>query len=115
MLHTYVRHANEGEFQLATPGTFVRDLGVGDITDGELAAQVVRIEREGAYIEELHRHDDGFSLAYVLKGWLDGIRGDRGQHLGPGAPSSPPTTDPDTTARLRRRIRAPASGDAEVD
>lgn len=55
MLHTYVRHANEGEFQLATPGTFVRDLGVGDITDGELTAQVVHIEPEGAYIEETFR------------------------------------------------------------
>jgi quercetin dioxygenase-like cupin family protein len=85
MLHTYVRHANEGEFQLATPGTFVRDLGVGDITDGELTAQVVRIEPEGAYVEELHRHDEGFSLAYVLKGWLDVEFEEIGvQHLGPG-------------------------------
>jgi quercetin dioxygenase-like cupin family protein len=85
MLHTYVRHANEGEFQLATPGTFVRDLGVGDLTGGELTAQVVRIEPEGAYIEELHRHDEGFSLAYVLKGWLDVEFAEIGvQHLGPG-------------------------------
>jgi len=85
MLRTYIRHADEGEFQLATPGTFVRDLGVGNLTAGELTAQVVRIEPEGAYIEEMHRHDEGFSLAYVLKGWLDvefeeiGVR-----HLGPG-------------------------------
>src|SRR5262249_51199661 len=85
ILHTYVRHANEGEFQLATPGTFVRDLGVGDLTGGELTAQVVRIEPEGAYIEELHRHDEGFSLAYVLKGWLDVEFEEIGvQHLGPG-------------------------------
>jgi quercetin dioxygenase-like cupin family protein len=85
MLHTYVRHASEGEFQLATPGTFVRDLGVGDLTGGELTAQVVRIEPEGAYIEELHRHDEGFSLAYVLKGWLDVEFEEIGvQHLGPG-------------------------------
>jgi quercetin dioxygenase-like cupin family protein len=85
MLHTYVRHAKEGEFRLATPGTFVRDLGVGEITGGELTAQVVRIEPEGAYIEELHRHDEGFSLAYVLKGWLDVEFEEIGvQHLGPG-------------------------------
>src|SRR5215472_4331602 len=82
---TYVRHANEGEFQRVAPGTFVRDLGVGDITGGELTAQVVRIEPEGAYIEELHRHDEGFSLAYVLKGWLDVEFEEIGvQHLGPG-------------------------------
>ena len=82
---TYVRHAGEGEFQRVAPGTFVRDLGVGDITGGELTAQVVRIEPEGAYIEELHRHDEGFSLAYVLKGWLDVEFEEIGlQHLGQG-------------------------------
>ncbi len=85
MSHTYVRHGDEGEFQPATPGIFVRDLGVGDLTGGELTAQVVRIEPEGAYVEELHRHDEGFSLAYVLQGWLDVEFEDIGvQHLGLG-------------------------------
>jgi quercetin dioxygenase-like cupin family protein len=85
MQHTYVRHANEGEFQPVEPGIFVRDLGIGDITGGELTAQVVRIEPEGAYVENMHRHDEGFSLAYVLSGWLDVEFEEIGiQHLGPG-------------------------------
>ena len=85
MSHTYVLHGNEGAFQPATPGIFVRDLGVGDLTGGELTAQVVRIEPEGAYVEELHRHDEGFSLAYVLQGWLDVEFEEIGiQHLGLG-------------------------------
>ncbi len=85
MLRTYVRHGKEGEFLPVAPGNFVRDLGVGDLTGGELTAQVVRIEPEGAYVEHLHRHDEGFSLAYVLKGWLDVEFAQIGvQHLGPG-------------------------------
>ena len=67
MERTYVRHANESTFQPVEPGIFVRDLGVGALTNGELTAQVVRIDPEGAYVEKLHRHDEGFSLAYVLK------------------------------------------------
>ncbi len=36
-------------------------------------------------MEELHRHDEGFSLAYVLKGWLDVEFEQIGvQHLGLG-------------------------------
>ena len=82
---TYVRHAVDGEFQPVSPGNFVRDLGIGDMTGGELTAQVVRIEPEGAYVEKLHRHDEGFSLAYVLRGWLDVEFEEIGiQHLGPG-------------------------------
>jgi quercetin dioxygenase-like cupin family protein len=85
MQSTYVRHATEGEFQPVSLGTFVRDLGIGGITGGELTARVVRIESEGAYVEELHRHDEGFSLAYVLKGWVDVEFEEIGvQHLGPG-------------------------------
>jgi quercetin dioxygenase-like cupin family protein len=85
MLGTYVRRADEGEFQPVSPGNFVRDFGVGALTGGELTAQVVRIEPEGAYVEQLHRHDEGFSLAYVLKGWLDVEFEEIGiHHLGPG-------------------------------
>jgi quercetin dioxygenase-like cupin family protein len=46
---------------------------------------VVRLEPEGAHMQKLHRHDEGFSLAYVLKGWLDVEFEEIGvQHLGPG-------------------------------
>ena len=85
MNRTYVRHAGDGEFQPVAPGISVRDLGIGELTGGELTAQVVRIEPEGAYVEKLHRHDEGFSLAYVLKGWLDVEFEQIGvQHLGVG-------------------------------
>jgi len=84
MTRPYVRYANEGAFQPVLPGTFVRDLGIGDISGGEITAQVVRIEPEGAHVEKLHRHDEGFSLAYVLEGWLDVEFEEIGvQHLGP--------------------------------
>ena len=85
MSRTHVSHANEGALQPIAPGIFVRDLGIGDVTGGEFTAQVIRIEPEGAHVEALHRHEEGFSLAYVLKGWLDvefeelGVR-----RLGPG-------------------------------
>ena len=85
MPRTYVRHASEGKFEPVSPGIFVRDLGIGDITVGELTAQIVHLEPEGAHVEELHRHDEGFSLAYVLKGWLDVEFEEIGvQHLGLG-------------------------------
>jgi quercetin dioxygenase-like cupin family protein len=85
MERTYVQHANDSTFRLVEPGIFVRDLGVGALTHGELTAQVVRIEPEGACVENLHRHDEGFSLAYVLKGWLDVEFEEIGvQHLGLG-------------------------------
>ena len=85
MPRTYVTHAKDGTFQQVAPGIFVRDLGIGDITGGEFTAQVIRIEPEGAHVEALHRHEEGFSLAYVLKGWLDVEFEEIGiQHLGPG-------------------------------
>src|SRR5262249_39614869 len=82
---THVRHATESKFELVAPGTFVRDLGVGALTNGELTAQVVHLEPEAARVEKLHRHEEGFSLAYVLKGWLDVEFKEIGvHHLGPG-------------------------------
>ena len=82
--HTHICHAGEGEFRLASPGNWVRDLGTAAITGGELTALVVRIEPEGAYVEKLHRHEEGFSLAYVLHGWLEVEFEEIGvQHLGP--------------------------------
>ena len=86
MQRTFIRHATEGTFQSVAPGIFVRDLGIGDINGGEYAAQVIRLEPEGARVEHLHRHDEGFSLAYVLHGWLDVEFEQIGvHHLEPGA------------------------------
>jgi hypothetical protein len=44
------------------PGIFVRDLGLGESNGGEYTVQVV--QPEGARVEHLHRHEEGFSLAY---------------------------------------------------
>src|SRR5690242_1313389 len=64
MPRTHVSHASEGAFQQVAPGISVRDLGIGDVTAGEFTAQVIRIEPEGAHVEALHQHEEGFSLAY---------------------------------------------------
>ena len=49
----------------------MRDLGIGALTNGELTAQIVRLTPEGAHVADLHQHDEGFSLTYILNGWLD--------------------------------------------
>lgn len=67
---TLIRQAGEGGYEAAEPGITIRDLGVTDATGGDYTLLLVRIEPEGAQVEELHRHDEGFSLAYVLSGWL---------------------------------------------
>lgn len=86
MQSTLICHGSDGRFEPAEPGIYVRDLGIGDATGGEYSLSVIRIEPEGARVEQLHRHDEGFSLAYVLKGWLDVEFQEIGvQHLGPGA------------------------------
>jgi quercetin dioxygenase-like cupin family protein len=68
---TFIRHGNEGDFVTVEPGISVRDLGIGEASGGDYTLQLVRIEPEGAHVEDLHRHDERFSLAYVLNGWLD--------------------------------------------
>ncbi|KAI9028798.1 hypothetical protein DFJ74DRAFT_501106 [Hyaloraphidium curvatum] len=54
-------------YELSEPGITVRDLAS---PDPSYSLQLVRIEGEGAVKELLHKHDEGFSLAYVLSGWL---------------------------------------------
>jgi hypothetical protein len=83
MQSTLIRH-DEGQFEPVDPGISVRSLDIGE-NPGGYTLQVIRIEPEGAYVELLHRHDEGFSLAYVLKGWLDVEFEEIGvQHLGVG-------------------------------
>lgn len=79
-----ITHSNE-DFATAAPGIEVRELDIAAATNGEYTLAVIRISPEGARVDALHRHDERFSLAYVLKGWLDvefqalGV-----EHLGPG-------------------------------
>jgi quercetin dioxygenase-like cupin family protein len=84
MQSTLIRHSNESQFEQVESGISIRSLDIGE-NPGDYTLQVVRIEPEGAYVELLHRHDEGFSLAYVLKGWLDVEFQEIGvQHLGLG-------------------------------
>lgn len=83
---TFIRRADEGPFQLVEPGKYVRDLGAAEVYGDEYKALVIRIDPEGGHKENLHRHAEGFSLAYVLKGWLEVEFKEIGvPHLGPGS------------------------------
>ena len=85
MLDTLIRQAGDGTYEPTEPGITIRDLGVTEATGGDYTLLLVRIEQEGAYIEHLHRHDERFSLAYVLSGWLQVEFQEIGiQMLGPG-------------------------------
>ena len=82
---TFIRYGHEGAFEPGEPGVSVRDLGIGEATGGEYTLRLVRLEPEGARVADLHRHDERFSLAYVLNGWFDVEFADLGvQHLGTG-------------------------------
>ncbi len=87
MPRTYVRHANDSEFQPGqAPGFLYRDLGIAGVTGGEFTARVIRVDPEAPRDEAWHRHDHAFSLTYVLQGWLDVEFEDIGlQHVGPGS------------------------------
>lgn len=66
-----IRHAEDSAWASVAPGICVRDLRLAELTDGAWTLQLVRLEGEGARVEAMHRHEEGFSLAYVLRGWLD--------------------------------------------
>lgn len=64
-------HVDNGQWTTVAPGISVCDLGLAGHTDGAWSLQLVRLAGEGARVEDMHRHEEGFSLAYVLRGWLD--------------------------------------------
>lgn len=49
-----------------------RDLGIGDGTDGDYVAHVIRAngEDEGEQIHQWHVHDCDFQMVYILRGWV---------------------------------------------
>lgn len=84
MHQAFVRAAVEGGFTPVAPGIFVHDLGLDAPTGGAYSLMVVHLEPEGARVEDLHRHEEGYSFAYVLSGWLNVEFAQIGlQHLGP--------------------------------
>jgi quercetin dioxygenase-like cupin family protein len=66
-----IRRAEDSVWASVAPGIRVRDLRLAELNDGAWTLQLVRLEGEGARVEAMHRHEEGFSLAYVLCGWLD--------------------------------------------
>ncbi|MBX9608125.1 MAG: hypothetical protein K2Y51_18025 [Gammaproteobacteria bacterium] len=84
MHQVFVRAAVADGFAPVAPGIFVHDLGLDAPTGGAYSLMVVHLEPEGARVEHLHRHEEGYSFAYVLSGWLDVEFAQIGrQHLGP--------------------------------
>ncbi|MGE0861151.1 MAG: hypothetical protein AB7I01_17490 [Gammaproteobacteria bacterium] len=84
MSTTFLRAAEAERYVTVAPGIHVLDLGLGQVTGEAWTLQRVHLEPAGARVEALHRHDEGFSLAYVLSGWLDVEFEEIGpQHLAP--------------------------------
>ena len=86
MQRTYVRHERNDTFAPGrVPGLLYRDLGMAEITGGKFAARVIRADGP-AQDTDWHRHEDVFSITYVLKGWLEVEYEDIGrQHLEAGS------------------------------
>ncbi|BBK29730.1 cupin domain [Stella humosa] len=67
-----VSHADSSEF--ATDGLRpffeYRDLGIATATNGRFLAHVIRARPGHHAAGGWHRHDLGFQLVYILKGWV---------------------------------------------
>lgn len=71
MPRTYVRHLRDDRFEPGrVPGLLYRDLGIAEITGDAYCARVIRADGP-AQDTDWHRHEDVFSIAYVLNGWLE--------------------------------------------
>ena len=67
-----VRHLSDDAFEPKGLRSFFeyRDLGIRDATDGQIGAHVIRARAGKDAQPEWHRHDLGFQMVYVLKGWV---------------------------------------------
>lgn len=66
-----VRHAAEDSFEEGLRGFFsYRDLGIREATGGRVGAHVIRAKSGHGAQPHWHRHDLGFQMVYVLKGWV---------------------------------------------
>ncbi|BBK38982.1 hypothetical protein STAQ_40600 [Allostella sp. ATCC 35155] len=67
-----VSHADESRFESdgLRPFFEYRDLGIAEATDGRFLAHVIRAKPGHHAAGGWHRHDLGFQLVYVLKGWV---------------------------------------------
>lgn len=66
-----VRHARDEDFDAGLRGFFAyRDLGIRAATGGRVGAHVIRARPGHGAAPQWHRHDLGFQMVYVLKGWV---------------------------------------------
>ena len=67
-----VSHADESRFESdgLRPFFEYRDLGIAQATDGRFLAHVIRAKPGHHAAGGWHRHDLGFQLVYVLRGWV---------------------------------------------
>ena len=68
-----VSHADESGFASdgLRPFFEYRDLGIAKATDGRFLAHVIRAKAGHHAAGGWHRHDLGFQLVYILKGWIE--------------------------------------------
>jgi len=70
-----------------TPGlrTFFeyRDLGIGDATQGQFNAHVIRVKKPVEQFPHTgpHAHELDFQMFFVLKGWIKFVYEDHGEHM----------------------------------
>jgi len=67
-----VSHADENDFTHVGLRSFFeyRDLGIKEVTAGRFNAHVIRARLGESPPGEWHRHDLGFQMVYVLRGWV---------------------------------------------
>lgn len=66
-----VRHA-DAPFEGGLRGFFeYRDLGIREATGGRVGAHVIRAKPGEGARPAWHRHELGFQMVYVLKGWVE--------------------------------------------
>lgn len=67
-----VTHAKDAAFKRGLRSYFeYRDLGVKQITAGELDVHVIRAADGSEFSSQPHLHRTTFQLVYVLKGWIE--------------------------------------------
>lgn len=67
-----VAHARDAVFEQGLRSFFAyRDLGIRQATDGRVTAHVIRAADGASFSSQAHRHQTGFQLVYILKGWIE--------------------------------------------
>ena len=67
-----VSHVRDARFERGLRSFFeYRDLGIKQVTDGRVAAHVIRAAAGTDFLSQPHFHQTTFQLVYVLKGWIE--------------------------------------------